>query len=194
MSVDETKKNTRPRRRITPEMLAALSAVLIGVSALFVSIYQASIMREQQRIMREQQRASVWPYLETGTNYNTSTGLRISVTNQGIGPARVESVEATVDSAVVTWWGQALSALMEREVRRFTYHTINGRVLAPEGRVSLIEIKPPLSDTLARRIERLEMQICYCSVYQECWTTAFNSLETVPVEACERDEERQFWN
>lgn len=65
--------NDSPRpersRRLSPDMIAALSAVVIGVCALGVSLYQASIMREQSRLMREQQRASVWPNVAVENSY-----------------------------------------------------------------------------------------------------------------------------
>lgn len=57
-------------RRLSPDMIAALSAVLIGVCALGVSLYQAAIMREQSQMMREQQRASVWPNVAAENSYS----------------------------------------------------------------------------------------------------------------------------
>lgn len=52
----------RPRC-LSPDRIAAISAVVIGVCAFGVSLYQAAIMREQSRMMREEQRASVGPHV-----------------------------------------------------------------------------------------------------------------------------------
>ena len=177
---------------MTPEMIAALSAVLIGVSALFVSIYQASIMREQQRIMREQQRASVWPYLETGYMYDDETGLRFRVMNQGVGPARIKSVEAMVDDSLVLNWNEMLAAMLETPRMSYARRSINGRVLAPEAVVRIFGIERPMADSVINNLERLEMRICYCSVYDDCWTTTLLRFDAEPVEMCEVNEERQF--
>ena len=139
-------------------MLTALAAVLIGVSALFVSIYQASIMREQQRIMREQQRASVWPYLEIGTNFN-STGLRIRVMNQGVGPARIQAVEVTVDDDAMMNWSAVLSALLESPNVPHVRRSISGRVLAPDSEITIFELTPPRSDTVVTKLNRLGLRL-----------------------------------
>lgn len=171
----------------------ALSAVIIGISALFVSMYQASIMHEQQRIMHEQQRASVWPYLEVGAGINNS-GLYIRVMNQGVGPARIQTVEATIDGAVVRDWSEVLWALLEDSAVGYNRRTVNKRVLAPEAVLAIFELKHPQADTVWHYLDRLEMHFCYCSVYQDCWTTTLKGFDIHQVEACERDEARQFNN
>ena len=192
MNAGKTSKKARAGSRMTPEMIAALSAMIIGVSALFVSIYQASIMREQQRIMHEQQRASVWPYLETGFMYDDDAGLRFRVMNQGVGPARIKSVEATVDGTLVLNWNEMLEAMLENPRVPYARRSINGRVLAPEALVRIFGIEGPLADSVGANLDRLEMHICYCSVYDDCWTTTLLRFDAQPVEVCEVDEARQF--
>jgi len=181
------------RRRITPEMIAALSAVLIGVSALFVSIYQASIMREQQRIMFEQQRASVWPYLQVGTNHGDE-GVEVVVTNQGVGPARIRSVETTLDGAVVKNWGEVFSALLGNPRVPYNRRSINRRVLPPEASVRILGINRAVAESIGRNFNNLDMMLCYCSVYDECWKTKWRGFGVEPVDTCELDEARQFEN
>lgn len=39
----------RDKRRLHPEMLVGISAVVIGVCALGVSLYETSLMRSEQR-------------------------------------------------------------------------------------------------------------------------------------------------
>ncbi len=52
----------RPRR-LSSELIIALSALGISLCALFVSVYEASVLSAQQR-------ASVWPYGDVGAFYN----------------------------------------------------------------------------------------------------------------------------
>ena len=93
-------------------MLAALSAVVIGVCALVVSFYEV-------RIMRADQRASVLPLVELNRSTlrvarndpgasASVTQLQFNAENVGIGPARVKNFRVTVDGRPVKTWGEAV--------------------------------------------------------------------------------------
>ena len=44
-------------------------------------------------------------------------------------------------------------------------------------------------EAILQGFERLDLEACYCSVFDECWTTSFHTFgEVQPVEACVRDE------
>lgn len=55
------------RRKIYPEMLVGISAVVIGLCALGVSLYETSLMRQEQR-------AASLPLLELSRSYNLNAG------------------------------------------------------------------------------------------------------------------------
>ena len=179
---------TPPSRRLSPDMIAALSAVVIGVCALGVSLYQAAVMRGQQEIMQAQQDAMVWPFLEVGPSLN-SRGFHIDVANQGIGPARVRAARVTVDGAPVRFWDEALDALFGEGTGArgaFGWSTLRGRVIPPDGNVQVLFLAPGAgADSAFAAVDRLGAEVCYCSVYDACWTARLGfATEPEPTDDC----------
>ena len=78
-----------------PEIIVALSAVVVSVCALAVTTYEASLARRQHEI-------SVWPWLEV--SFSNVAGYTLSVENKGVGPAIVKGVRVAVDGKVVRNW------------------------------------------------------------------------------------------
>lgn len=164
------------RSRFEADTVTAISAVVIGVCALGVSLYQAAIMRQQQALMveqsqmaREQQRASVWPNVEVGTSY-PGDELRLLVLNTGIGPARVEAVRVTLDGAPVPQWSEVVAGLGGRAEPGYTHSAINGRVLPAGERLdALVLTESAVAASVQSALERVDVELCYCSVYDECW-------------------------
>ena len=180
-----------PRRRIEPEMMVGVSAVFIGVCALVVSLYEANIMRAEQR-------ASVLPLLELGRSYYVAEDrptedwrLEFHAENVGIGPATVKDFRVLVDGKPHQTWNSAMGALLERDADvSYGQSTINGRTV-PAGRlVTMFSLRDTeLAADAAAQSGRLEFEACFCSVFDECWTTTYSQFGVaVPVEACAADE------
>ncbi len=150
-------------RLLEPEMLVALAAVVVGVCALVVSVVQA-------RVMQEQQHASVWPSLVVSRSHNEG-GLRVLVTNPGLGPAVVRDVSASVDGVPVATWAAVLRGLVpERLPFGATTSTVSGRVVAPGEEVEALSVPDPdVADAVSGEFHRVEFEVCYCSVYERCW-------------------------
>src|ERR1700760_2203086 len=72
-----------------PEMLIALAALLTSVVAVVVGGYEAYLQRHHDR-------AEVWPHVEIGL-WESPQGAAIQISNTGIGPARIESLDVIVD-------------------------------------------------------------------------------------------------
>ena len=144
-------------------MVVALAAVLVGVCALVVSVVQA-------RVMQEQQHASVWPSLVVTRSHNES-GLRVLVTNPGLGPAVIRDVRASVDAAPAATWADILRALAPEQLPfGAATSTVSGRVVAPGEAVEALSIPDPdVAATVAGELHRVEFEVCYCSVYERCW-------------------------
>ena len=87
MTDDDPKTPPAPRHARLPDFTSAL--------ALAVSIFALAIGAWQTRLMQSQARASVWPHLEVGYTYNSNVdenGFIWRIDNNGVGPARIESV------------------------------------------------------------------------------------------------------
>lgn len=162
-----------------PQTLIALSAVLLSVCGLFISIYETSLVREQQR-------ASVWPRLEVGPSLNDSS-IAVRVRNVGIGPARVRAAAVTRQGErQVSWVGMLRSDSVNLSTMRASrsVNLLNGRVLAPGDDITAFALDAGGADAAqyVNRLTaevlrgRLDVAICYCSVYDECWVTALQDI------------------
>ncbi|WP_300527188.1 hypothetical protein [Maricaulis sp.] len=160
---------------------AALIAVLISVSALGVSIFEASTQRANQR-------AAVWPYVEIYANYS-SDGYLLALENKGVGPARLRWARMLVDGEVISDLdAMVLAELGEDEAFSYDLYGAtdpSGRVFSPRETGTLFTV--PWEERTRRLINqlygRIDIQACYCSIYDECWTVTFQT-EPEPVRAC----------
>lgn len=167
-------------------MIVAAAAVFVGICALGVSLYQASIMRAQQEELSIQRRAEAWPHLEFGKGYNTR-GFQFVLFNQGIGPAKIESIQLTMDDKPYTSWDALFLQLLPDSSLSGLQSHMGGRVLPPNKKIDAYIAREPLASALENAISRIRINFCYCSVYDECWLyeeTFKGESERVPVEAC----------
>lgn len=169
-------------------MLVGLSAVLIGVCALGVSLYETKLMREQQR-------AAVLPMLELARSHYidgedgdaSKWRLSLHAENVGIGPARVRDFTVTVDGEPHPTWHSAMQALIGRDINvSYGQSSINGRTIPAERQVTMFDLSSTeLAAQIMENFDRLEFEACFCSVFDECWTTSFSSFgNSTPIEAC----------
>ncbi len=181
------------RKRIHPEMLVGVSAVLIGVCALAVSVYET-------RLMRSEQRSAVLPMLELSRSYYATDleedaarwRLLLQAENVGIGPARVQDFRVLVDGEPQPTWKDSMQALLGRDALvLYGQSTINGRTIPPERRVTMFDLNnTELARELVGEFERIDFEACYCSVFDECWVTSYSGFGTTEsVEACERSDD-----
>ncbi len=152
---------------ISKEWAVSLSAIFVSVLTLFVYIYQA-------RIMQSQQHASVWPYVEWTLTTSTVDGIYLSVHNKGVGPAIIKHTELLLDGIPIGA-REIMNKLTKGKADSlwsFTM-TVDKRVMAPGDEIRLFHMKGEELNTMefGKLYERVKYKICYCSIYNECWTT-----------------------
>src|SRR6056297_3441757 len=163
----------------SPQTMIALSAVVLSVCGLFISMYEASLIREQQR-------ASVWPNVEIQPSIRNDS-LKIFVQNSGIGPARIMNASVSYQGEVKDNWADVINSFNFRSDEMSDYQSlIQGSVLPPDsGQEMIFRVASSADDQelnlafqMGRAIiqEDLNINICYCSVYDECWTTELRYL------------------
>ena len=184
---ESTQPPAPPRSRLRePEMIVALSAVVIGLCALLISLMQV-------RMMHEQQHASVWPRLTILPSYS-ERGLSVEISNPGLGPAIVRSVEVAVGGKTQRTWRDVLSSVAPNAKNYgFTVSTINHRILPPAEKIVALTVPDPVvGEQAIRRWDQLRMEICYCSLYERCWVAASDQPDVREVNACAAREARAF--
>lgn len=172
-----------PGRASKAQSFVAFTAIVVSVCALVVSFYQA-------RIMRETQKAAVWPFVEILPS-NTATESFLGIYNKGTGPAIIKSVTLSIDDQSFTTWNALFDHVAPDDTIPFAWSTVRGRVLAPNDVVKAIELQPENARKVGAAISSLQFELCYCSVYDDCWTTSL-ARNNKPIDRCTVDEELGF--
>jgi hypothetical protein len=167
----------------SPQMLVSLSAVLLSLCGLFVSLYETSIMREEQY-------ASVWPHVEIGPSVDgNDLSLAFRIQNTGVGPANIKAAYLEYNGEIINNWREIVERFTEDE-NYFTgsINLVNGSVLPPRSDQESIyafdadtsSVQQELFYEMRNQVfeGNLNINICYCSVYDQCWTANMqNSLK-----------------
>lgn len=161
---------------ITGSQIASLIAVIVSLSALMVSIYEANIMKEQQQLMVSQQKTSVWPYVKGNTLYNfdTLSSIKVVIENKGIGPALIDDIKISINDTVATDYlklNEKLKNVFKENQFYLSLMSLSDHVLAPGEKIELMSIRFPRFDNDYFLIAemKIDYDLCYCSIYNECW-------------------------
>jgi hypothetical protein len=177
-----------------------VTAVVLGISIL--SLWVAVGTEDANRRMVA---AASWPFLKISDGNADEQGrprLMFSVGNSGVGPAKVESFE-------VFWKGKAYSrsyellrdccgldlpayqaATYRHEATPIIDDKVAGRVIRAGETVTFLDIKmgadnEKLWHALDQARRDIRYRICYCSVFDECWSNDRNDLNPARVKSCE---------
>jgi len=159
-----------------PEMIVGLSALVVSLVAVFVGIYSAYVERAYAR-------ASVWPGLEVYQSTYQSE-FKYGINNNGTGPALIKQARVTLDGQPVENW-RALFDAYGLEVITYNQSQLSNRILPPQGVIEPVVIRGAsnLSDFVDGQNARVNIELCYCSIYDECWLIDRVNVSK-PVKAC----------
>jgi hypothetical protein len=152
-------------------------ALVVGVLAVLFSGYTAYLQRAQAH-------SAVWPHVSVG--YSDSSGFRVLVGNQGVGPALIRSAELRVDARLVPNWLEALRLVPGVQADPpYTWSTIHHRVLTPGESVDILTVHDAeLAGALDRARARFSFTICYCSIFDDCWIQRAGAEDVEPIARC----------
>ena len=180
--MDEQRNKQKSFRKwiLRPQMLVGLSALLLSVCGLFIAIYEATLIRQTQR-------ASVWPYMEVSASIRDSA-VRIWVRNTGIGPARIRAAKVTYKGEVQANWSAAIARLTGEKSPDVNFYKslISGRVFPANSDPESIFVVSADSGTVEQEFVLLvgqailagdlDVTVCFCSVYDECWSSSLKDV------------------
>ncbi len=171
----------------------AIVAIFLSSLAVFVSIYEARILKDQQEIMQAQQKASIWPYLRTSLSYEYSDKLRVklSVENKGLGPALIQDSRIFINKKARDSYMEidsSFRAILPDTVDiGLSMSGIGGAILSPGEKVLVLELQCNRFEGDNRKIYTmlLEHRLCFCSLYDDCWTVSSLAPRLSSVDQCE---------
>ncbi len=169
-----------------PEMIIAGSALLVSLITAFVSIYSAFIDRAYAR-------ASVWPRLEIHRSYYDDLSKEFFsyfVSNKGTGPAAIKYARLTYDNQPIKSWPEYLTLRTGRVTPHIQSH-IGFIVLAAGEKTTPLHVVDAEAAKLLVENDNLQIELCYCSIYDECWLVG-RSNEPKPIAQCSIDDSQRF--
>jgi hypothetical protein len=184
--------------------------LIIGGSALFLSLVSLAIavlhghtMEKMANANAQLVQANSWPFLQVTTSNTRDNGeklIALTVKNAGVGPAKIYSSELRYKGAIIHDWGKFLDDCCNVSgASKLSYSSSSdanlGVVRAGEA-VNILLV--PGSDENRNAWNKLNVarhdvsyKICYCSVFDECWTTNGQTLSPSPVKTCAAKEEEE---
>lgn len=181
------------------QTLLSLAGVFTGTVALYAALNESQAVRQQTA-------ASVWPYVQMMT-HDTDDGetARFSLIfeNVGVGPARMQSMQLSLDGDATVTWDEVTARLLDSPAKvgvDFGRSSISRRVIAPGETITAFQTA---DRRLALRMQeavsggRARLLYCYCSIFDDCWqnqtwSDASQEDSNQPVDVCPDHGEAEF--
>jgi hypothetical protein len=169
------------------DLAIPLAALFVSFVSIFIAWHHGLVMKELVHQNEKLVEANSLPYLQIYGSNGPNGFASFSVTNEGVGPARIATAELLVDGRPV----QTLPELMRACCGPGDYSTIGtstliGRMERPGDVVEFVKFTPGQSTPTmaaafdsARKDKRIEARLCYCSVFDDCWKVS--SFDPTPV-------------
>jgi hypothetical protein len=188
-----------------------LAALFVSFVSIYIAWHHSQIMRELVHQNERIVQAESLPYLQIETSNLESDlrtpALRLSVEDQGVGPARIAQVAMTVNGQQVPDFNTlvdhccAPGLLQAAKVGTKQFRGIrNGEVILSKLQDRMIRPGEsvdafvwPTTAANAQVIDKLQrglmgsqvnISICYCSVFDECWVRTDDDRRPMPVKSC----------
>ena len=187
----DPERHLEPRKsgHRTFDVAITICILLVSVSSLIIAIVHSRTLERMADANAKLVETNSWPFL----SYNTSNGpsISMSIMNDGVGPAKIKEIE-------VRWAGQSYDNAVDLlkaccafipKTADVQYELIAGRVLRAGQALNVLTLPHTGADDAAwevldrARISRkLSVNVCFCSVFDQCWTTDIVRLSLTPRE------------
>ena len=161
----------------------------IALCALVVSCLAAGAAIYQGRVISSQLSVTVWPYM-TFRESSSNTYVEVDVQNVGSGPAIIGTATLYVDGKPQPSLSAALRELGFKPKNNATVTLTNlgpGEVIRSGDSVPLVHVDSKQFAALAADAERrVRIEVCYCSMLQQCWHKATGDDYPTEVKACDK--------
>ena len=177
----------------------ALCAVLISIASFYATYLQANAAEKQVKAMT----LPLLQYASGNVNRETKESvLEFSISNNGVGPALLKSSIFRYKEQEYQRFSQFLKACCQAEYKKFRQNkpkmhlklgseitsSMHNRILPAQEELIFYQLYDgELSSDLWQKINNerfhLSMEMCYCSLLDECYLTKARGL-VEPVDAC----------
>lgn len=190
------------------DIAVAIGLLFVSISSLYVAVQSHTTLEEMveanKHLVEANKRlveANSWPYLGYGTG-NTGgprdNAIEMRITNDGVGPAKIETAELKWNGKAQRTAPDFLRACCgyksDPAHERLWRDILTGRVLRAGETIKFVTLfrlagDDPAWERLnhARLSPALSVNVCYCSVFDECWIEDVLRMSLTPkhVDRCE---------
>ncbi len=181
------------------DIALGLSAMFVSVVSLVIAIAHGRTMERMAEANTRMVQASSWPFVAFSTHNVDARGnpnVRLVLTNEGVGPARIETFELWWDGKPMASLQALLEACCANTLRPDPQHktmVISQGLTAPSilrsgehtDFVGIADSQPgALWNAFNVERDKITVRVCYCSVFDECWRGSGVTTKADPVKSC----------
>jgi hypothetical protein len=179
------------------DMTVAFSALFVSVVSLGVAIMHGRTMENMAEANARLVAANSWPFLSYGAGTSAIEGVptvHMRVWNTGVGPAKIESAELIWKGVAYRSDEDFLRACcnFDPASAKFDSDLLPNEVMRAGQNSDFLgfskSANPMVFDALRRAMLSRDLQliVCYCSIFDECWKSDLNTLSLSParVKSC----------
>lgn len=196
----ETSTEIRKTQHRWLDISVALCALVVSITSLCVAVLHGHTMERMADANARLVAANSWPLMQRVSSDQDASGARVFsliLSNSGVGPAKIETAE-------VRWKGRAYRDFQElidaccqpkdgprfEDIQTSSMSHLVWR--AGESRPVLLIPRngdaEPVAEAFRNIWTQLEMRVCYCSVFDECWLSDLRSLHPPAAKECPKPE------
>ena len=174
------------------DLSLAMVALFVSFVSILIAWHHSKVMQELVHQNERLVEANSLPYLQVSRSDRGVRGFSLNATNEGVGPARIVTAQILVDGHPVETLEQLVDACCGKgDYSGFSASSLEGRMVRPGDTVPYLDFRPAsaaderLADvTGAKQANRIVTNLCYCSVFDDCWIAASHDPTPNPVKAC----------
>lgn len=171
--------------------------ITLAVSAVFISLMSLVLAIQHGHAMEKMVEVSSWPSMAVqfaNAERDGTPHFSVWAVNNGVGPAKLESIEIFVEGKAQSGPSALLQSLLkgtdsERKLE-FTTGDVVDMVFPARETITLLDVlpgqfTPEQVQTIRVESAKIQARVCYCSVFDECWVLdQRKSNRAEPVKAC----------
>jgi hypothetical protein len=193
------------------DMALPVAALFVSLVSIFIAWHHGKVMQELVHQNERIVAAESLPYLDIYTsdlaNDLKTPTLRLTVQNEGVGPARLAEVVMTVNGKPVPDFntlvdhccapgllqakgtaGKQYRGMKNGEV---VLSSLRDRMIRPGEEIDafawpITDANKPIVDHLEKGLasDAVNIAVCYCSVFEECWVRTDHDPRPIAVKQC----------
>jgi len=213
VDVEIEKPHVHHHRRGIPwyDLALPIAALFVSLISIYIAWHHGKVMQELVHQNEKLVEANSLPYVDIYTSDleddRSTSAFRLTVQNQGVGPARIAEVVMTIGGQPVPNFstlvdhccmpGLVQAAKLGKKQYRGVKNgevitsTVRDRMIRPGETVDAIDWRlTPENESVIDHLkagfasDRINISICYCSVFHDCWVRTDQDRRPVPVNQC----------